>query len=158
MTSRSSGSSFAWPSRTTCSQSSVLGVRTHAFGDRPPVLHEGGTPHEEPKMAGVDQLARNMLDWSRYQIGQCPHLFGWRDVILVPASRKIGQLIADKSTVVPSTTSTPRKFVLNEQVLDDPEVEGTWKVLRPFEPIGEVDMPGDVVGIVDIREQAHQAL
>ena len=50
------------------------------------------------------------------------------------------------------------QFVVDEQVLDDPEVEGSGQILRPFEPVGEVDVPSDVVGIVDVGEKTRQAL
>jgi hypothetical protein len=68
---------------------------------------------------------------------------------LMPASRKIGQSTADKFTRLPSTTGTPRASSL--------WTNRCGQILRPFEPVGEVDVPSRVVGIADVGEKARQA-
>ncbi len=78
---------------------------------------------------------------------------------LVPASRKIGQSIGRQVHLLAvDDEHAASQFVVDEQVLDDPEVEGSGQILCPFEPVGEVDVPSHVVGIVDVGEQARQAL
>ena len=60
MTTRSWGSRFAGFASELPSGDG-LGVPTHSFGDRPPMLVESRTAHEEPEVAGVDEFTRNML-------------------------------------------------------------------------------------------------
>ena len=133
----------------------VLRVCPHPFGNGPPVLSEGGSAHEKAEMAGLDKLARDVLGRSGNQIGKRPDLLGRRDVVL--GARQQEDRAVDRRQVYRFTADhkhAARQFVVDEQMLDDPEVEGAGQILCPFEPVGEVDVPGDVVGIADVGEQA----
>ena len=48
---------------------------------------------------------------------------------------------------------TGHQRVVAEQVLDDPQVERARDVLRVLEPVLELAVARDVVGVVDVREQ-----
>ena len=97
--------------------------------------------------------------WSRDQVGECPDLL-WRCDVVLDAREQEDRTIDGRQIHPPPVDDehAASHFVVDEQVLDDPEVEGSGQILCPFEPVGEVDVPSHVVGIVDVGEQARQAL
>ena len=106
-----------------------LGVPANSFGDRPPMVVESRPPHEEAEVTGVDQFTRNVLGRSRHQVGECPDLLGRRDVVL--GARQQEDRATDRRQIhlrAVDQKNAAGQFVVNEQVLDDPQVEGAGKV------------------------------
>jgi hypothetical protein len=107
----------------------------------------------------IDRLARYVPGWGRDQVGECADLL-WRCDVVLDACEQEDRTIGDRQVHLPPVDDEhgASQFVVDEQVLSDPELDGSGQILCPFEPVGEVDVPSHVVGIVDVGEKARQAL
>ena len=93
------------------------------------MLGQCGAAHEQIEVSGIDQLARYVPGWSRDQVGECPDLLWWCDVVL--DAREQEDRTIDGRQVHPPPVDDEHaasQFVVDEQVLDDPELEGSGQI------------------------------
>ena len=107
----------------------TLRVRPHAFGNRRPVPGERSAAHEQTEVPAIDQLARYVPGWSRDQVGECPDLL-WRCDVVLGACEQEDRTIDGRQVHLPPVDDehAASQFVVDEQVLDDPELEGSGQI------------------------------